>query len=216
MSAIADEKEETEEDPKLWVPAEAEKSDTFHAATMKGAAAAGFIYGMGSLGQGYYHQETRDAYEILLVKTKAKAAYQQTELQNHGRNSSTTCFSQCMPLKPDLSKDPYRKMKVQQLKYATHLVALVQARLAARGPCVPLTSDAIAQHGGNATYNTAYSFQDLCELSVTKKVKRRPAYVICSAVHTVERQITTRTQLTQHDVSLFLLRCSQGQTSEWR
>jgi hypothetical protein len=174
--SVADEQDEEDNAP--WIPAEKDKSSTFRTATVQDAAATGFIYGNGSLGQGFYGQETRDAYDILLVKIKAKAAYRQAELQNHGRNSATTCFSQCMPLKPDPRKDPYRNVKVQQLQYATHLVALVQARREARGPYVRLTTDEIANHGGNPAKSMAYSFQDLVELSVTKKVKRRPAYVM--------------------------------------
>ena len=160
---------------KAWEVASKDDASLFRPGTQKNPVPRGFIFGNGSLGPGFYSEVTRDAYNILLVKMKEKAAYRQREVHYYD-DDGMGCFSNCMPIKDN--NKPERKTAVKQFEYATHLVGLVQARLDATGPFVPLSDSEIETHGGDPTsVGNSYTFQDLCKLSVTKKTKREKVYV---------------------------------------
>ena len=160
---------------KVWAVATKDDASTFQPNAPTDAQKDLFVWGNGSVGPGFYSQETRDAYEIILVKMKEKAAYRQSQV-SHYDSDGLGCFSHCLPLKE--SNPPGRKIAVEQLEYATHLVALVRARLEATGPFVSLKDHGIAKHKGDpSSVGNSYTFQDLCTLCATKKTKRYKAYV---------------------------------------
>ena len=158
---------------KTWAAPSKDNASLFRPGTEKDRVPQGFVFGKGSLGPGFYSQETRDAYEILLVKMKEKAAYRQQEV-NYYSNDGACCF----PGSGKNNKSTEKSTAELQLEYATNLVAVVRARLDTTGPFAPLSDDNIRKHGGDpSSVGNSYSFQDLCDLSVTKKTQRVKAYV---------------------------------------
>lgn len=125
------------------------------AKTLKAAEKKLYVYGRGSVGQGYYHCLTREAYTILLARLKKKAAAVQREISTIG-TGGMGCLSICTPrFYEGQGKTEDRDRLNGKLSVVANMITYVKARLKTSGPGAELPVQS-----GQTPFT--YTFFELC------------------------------------------------------